>query len=88
VFLFSISSAFPHNCTSPTQFLGALLIFSTAFLAVSTLVKSRSIDAGLVGLVLSYALSTTQSLNWVIRSATEVETKCAPACFVLELEGL
>ncbi|TNY24017.1 hypothetical protein DMC30DRAFT_371993 [Rhodotorula diobovata] len=56
------------------EFLGALLIFSTAFLAVSTLVKSRSIDAGLVGLVLSYALSTTQSLNWVIRSATEVET--------------
>jgi ATP-binding cassette subfamily C (CFTR/MRP) protein 1 len=26
--------------------------------------------------MLSYALSTTQTLNWIVRSATEVETKC------------
>ena len=28
----------------------------------------------MVGLMLSYALTTTQSLNWIVRSATEVET--------------
>ena len=38
------------------------------------LVRSRNIDAGLVGLLMSYALNTTQSLNWIVRSATEVET--------------
>jgi ATP-binding cassette, subfamily C (CFTR/MRP), member 1 len=32
------------------------------------------VDAGLVGLVLSYALSTTSSLNWVVRSVSELET--------------
>ncbi|GAA5821197.1 hypothetical protein JCM3770_005247 [Rhodotorula araucariae] len=56
------------------EFLGAILIFSTAMLAVSTLVRYNSINAGLAGLMLSYALSTTQSLNWIVRSATEVET--------------
>lgn len=34
---------------------------------------TTGVDAGLVGLVLSYGLSTTQSLNWVVRSASEVE---------------
>ena len=28
----------------------------------------------LVGLMITYSLSITQSLNWVVRSATEVET--------------
>lgn len=30
-----------------------------------TLVQTRNIDTGLVGLMLSYALSTTQTLNWI-----------------------
>ncbi|GAA5854514.1 hypothetical protein JCM9279_000825 [Rhodotorula babjevae] len=56
------------------EFLGAILIFSTAILAVATLVRYNTVNAGLVGLMLSYALSTTQTLNWIVRSATEVET--------------
>ncbi|GAA6005323.1 hypothetical protein JCM10207_002938 [Rhodosporidiobolus poonsookiae] len=56
------------------EFIGSILIFSTATLAVFTLVRYRSLDAGIVGLMLSYALSTTQTLNWIVRSATEVET--------------
>lgn len=59
-----------------------------ALLSVTALVTS-GVDAGLVGLVLSYALNTTSSLvssfmfpdlyiltaiqNWVVRSASEVE---------------
>jgi len=34
---------------------------------------SSGVDAGLVGLVLSYALNATSSLNWVVRAASEVE---------------
>ncbi|BGP13132.1 hypothetical protein JCM10213v2_001051 [Rhodosporidiobolus nylandii] len=56
------------------EFLGSIIIVSTALLAVFTLVHSGSVDAGIVGLMLSYALSTTQTLNWIVRSATEVET--------------
>ncbi|KAF9525987.1 multidrug resistance-associated ABC transporter [Crepidotus variabilis] len=54
------------------EFVGALIIFAVAVLAMFALVTS-GVDAGLVGLVLSYALSTTSSLNWVVRSASEVE---------------
>ncbi|KAF9473354.1 multidrug resistance-associated ABC transporter [Pholiota conissans] len=54
------------------EFVGALIILTVAFLAMSALITS-GVDAGLVGLVLSYALNTTSSLNWVVRSASEVE---------------
>ena len=43
------------------EFVGALIIFMVALLAVLALI-SRGVDAGLVGLVLSYALNTTSSL--------------------------
>ena len=33
-----------------------------------------SISPGLVGLSISYALSVTQTLNWLVRMASEVET--------------
>ncbi|KAF8957433.1 multidrug resistance-associated ABC transporter [Flammula alnicola] len=54
------------------EFVGALIILTVAFLAMSALITT-GVDAGLVGLVLSYALNTTSSLNWVVRSASEVE---------------
>ncbi|KAG1740326.1 P-loop containing nucleoside triphosphate hydrolase protein [Suillus lakei] len=54
------------------EFVGAVIIFVTAVLAISAVVTSN-VDAGLVGLVLSYALNTTGSLNWFVRSASEVE---------------
>jgi ABC-type multidrug transport system fused ATPase/permease subunit len=70
------------------EFVGALIIFLVALLAVLTLI-SNGVDAGLVGLVLTYALNATSSLvcflsfeslgfefysqNWVVRAASEVE---------------
>ncbi|KAM0749801.1 hypothetical protein T439DRAFT_39861 [Meredithblackwellia eburnea MCA 4105] len=56
------------------EFIGSIIILATALLAVVTLVRTNSVDAGIVGLMLSYALTTTQTLNWIVRSATEVET--------------
>jgi len=56
------------------ELIGSFLIFSAAQLSVIALVRSRNINAGLVGLLMSYALNTTQSLNWIVRSASEVET--------------
>ena len=43
------------------EFVGALIILTVAFLAMSALITT-GVDAGLVGLVLSYALNTTSSL--------------------------
>ncbi|KAF8340537.1 metal resistance protein YCF1 [Cantharellus anzutake] len=55
------------------EFLGSCVVLVAAVLSVTTVVVSDNIDSGLVGLVLSYAISTTGSLNWVIRSAGDVE---------------
>ncbi|KAJ2933863.1 hypothetical protein H1R20_g3220, partial [Candolleomyces eurysporus] len=54
------------------EFVGALIIFAVTLLSMAALIAT-GVDAGLVGLVLSYALNTTSSLNWVVRSASEVE---------------
>ncbi|KIP05505.1 hypothetical protein PHLGIDRAFT_128871 [Phlebiopsis gigantea 11061_1 CR5-6] len=54
------------------EFVGATIIFLAASLAIGALVTT-GVDAGLVGFVLSYALNTTSSLNWVVRSMSEVE---------------
>ncbi|KAF9442601.1 multidrug resistance-associated ABC transporter [Macrolepiota fuliginosa MF-IS2] len=54
------------------EFVGALIILCVVLLAMIALITS-GVDAGLVGLVLSYALNTTSSLNWLVRSASEVE---------------
>ncbi|KAI0305966.1 metal resistance protein YCF1 [Multifurca ochricompacta] len=54
------------------EFIGALIILISCLLSVGALITS-GVDAGLVGLVISYALNTTSSLNWLVRSASEVE---------------
>ncbi|THH19236.1 hypothetical protein EW146_g1884 [Bondarzewia mesenterica] len=54
------------------EFVGAAIILVAATLSMIGLITT-GVDAGLVGLVLSYALNTTTSLNWVVRSASEVE---------------
>ncbi|KAK3825331.1 MAG: ATP-binding cassette transporter 1 [Benniella sp.] len=53
--------------------LGSLVIFGSAFFSVYSLARHDTVDPGLVGLSLTYALSLTQSLNWVVRMYTEVE---------------
>ncbi|KAI0819664.1 metal resistance protein YCF1 [Trametes gibbosa] len=54
------------------EFVGSTIIFIAAILAIAALITT-GVDAGLVGFVLSYALNTTGSLNWLVRSASEVE---------------
>ncbi|KAF9054322.1 metal resistance protein YCF1 [Panaeolus papilionaceus] len=54
------------------EFVGVFIITTVGLLAMFTLITT-GIDAGLVGLVLSYALDTTSSLSWLVRSASSVE---------------
>ncbi|KAF9941830.1 hypothetical protein BGZ67_003920 [Mortierella alpina] len=54
--------------------LSSIIIFGSAFLAVVSLSRNISVDPGLVGLSLTYALSITQTLNWMVRQYTEIES--------------
>ncbi|MEQ2260817.1 hypothetical protein XENORESO_001848, partial [Xenotaenia resolanae] len=53
------------------QFLGNLVVFFAALFAV---ISRNSIDSGLVGLSISYALNVTLTLNLVVRLTSELET--------------
>ncbi|KAM4729257.1 ATP-binding cassette sub-family C member 2 [Anableps anableps] len=53
------------------EFLGNLVVFFSALFAV---ISRNSIDSGLVGLSISYALNVTQTLNWLVRMTSELET--------------
>ncbi|KAI5087921.1 canalicular multispecific organic anion transporter 1 [Silurus meridionalis] len=53
------------------EFLGNLVVFFSALFAV---LSRESLDSGLVGLSISYALNVTQTLNWLVRMTSELET--------------
>ncbi|CBQ72946.1 probable YCF1-Vacuolar ABC transporter responsible for vacuolar sequestration of glutathione-S-conjugates [Sporisorium reilianum SRZ2] len=55
------------------EMMGSVIIFVASTLAVLIRTRNGKMDAGLLGLMMSQALSTTQTLNWVVRSASEVE---------------
>lgn len=54
------------------EMVGNLIILFAALFAV--LSRSSSNTAGMVGLSVSYALQITQTLNWLVRMTSEVET--------------
>ncbi|XP_074156530.1 multidrug resistance-associated protein 1-like isoform X3 [Sminthopsis crassicaudata] len=53
------------------EFLGNLLVFFAALLAV---LAGDTMDSATVGLIISYALNITQSLNFWVRKSCEIET--------------
>ena len=58
-----------------SKHLVTLFVFQIIFCAALLAVLGRdALSPGLVGLSVSYALSVTQTLNWLVRMASEVET--------------
>uniref|UniRef100_A0A3B4B9M5 ATP-binding cassette, sub-family C (CFTR/MRP), member 2 n=1 Tax=Periophthalmus magnuspinnatus TaxID=409849 RepID=A0A3B4B9M5_9GOBI len=53
------------------EFVGNLVVFFAALFAV---ISRNSLDSGMVGLSISYALNVTQTLNWLVRMTSELET--------------
>lgn len=53
------------------EMIGNLIIFSAALFAV---LGRDDVNPGIVGLSVSYALQITQTLNWLVRMTSEVET--------------
>ncbi|PWN42694.1 putative YCF1 [Ceraceosorus guamensis] len=56
------------------EFIGSTIILLSSMLAVWLCTSGKGkMDAGLMGLMLSQVLNTTQTLNWLVRSLSEVE---------------
>ncbi|XP_048800530.1 ATP-binding cassette sub-family C member 2 [Lagopus muta] len=53
------------------EFVGSLVVFFSALLAV---ISKNSLEGGIVGLSVSSALNVTQTLNWLVRMTSELET--------------
>ncbi|KAJ8319363.1 hypothetical protein KUTeg_004454 [Tegillarca granosa] len=53
------------------EFVGNCIVFFAALFAV---IGRDSLSAGIVGLSITYALNVTQTLNWLVRMTTELET--------------
>ncbi|XP_017924703.1 canalicular multispecific organic anion transporter 1 [Manacus vitellinus] len=53
------------------EFVGSLVVFFSALLAV---ISKNTLAGGIVGLSVSSALSVTQTLNWLVRTSSELET--------------
>ncbi|TPX31400.1 hypothetical protein SmJEL517_g05244 [Synchytrium microbalum] len=54
--------------------IGSLIVFGSALFTVLTIYITGHIDGSSVGLSLMYALSVTQTLNWMVRQSCEIET--------------
>jgi ABC-type multidrug transport system fused ATPase/permease subunit len=54
------------------EFVGNCIVFFSALFAV---IERGNLSAGIVGLSVSYALRTTQSLTWFVRMMSDLETR-------------
>ncbi|KAH3676265.1 hypothetical protein WICMUC_002142 [Wickerhamomyces mucosus] len=65
------------------QMIGSIIIFFAATLSIT-----NGLTAGMAGLVISYALRVTSSLNWIVRMTVEVETNIVSVERVLDYSEL
>lgn len=70
------------------EFIGSLIILAAALFSSLAVSSGKGPSPGLVGLAMSYALSITQSLNWLVRQTVEVETNIVSVERVLEYSNL
>ena len=70
------------------EFLGSVIIFSSAVFAIISVTTGSGLSAGMVGLAMSYALQITASLTWIVRQTVEVETNIVSVERVLEYAEL
>ncbi|KAG0655558.1 hypothetical protein C6P45_002974 [Maudiozyma exigua] len=66
------------------QAIGAFIILCTALLTLSTINTDKQLGTGMVGLLMSYVLSITMSLTWIVRSSVLLETNVVSVERVLE----
>ncbi|KAJ1887391.1 hypothetical protein LPJ66_009144, partial [Kickxella alabastrina] len=69
------------------EFLSAFIIFATAMLGVISLLYGKG-DAGLVGLSVTYALQSTQQINWMLRMECDLENSMCDYVRIQEFQEL
>ncbi|CAL1532770.1 unnamed protein product [Lymnaea stagnalis] len=71
-----ICKFFNYTCNrwlgNRTELVGNLIVLTATLIAVSS---TDSISAGIMGLSISYALQITESLNWMVRLTSDMETQ-------------
>lgn len=70
------------------EFIGAVIILSASGLAIISVAGGNGPKASMVGLAMSYVLTVTTSLNWIVRQTVEVETNIVSVERVLEYTRL
>lgn len=73
---YNMEAYYPSICANRwlalrLEFLGNCVVFFAALLAV---IDRESISAGIAGLSISYAMNITQTLNWMVRMSSQLET--------------
>ena len=53
------------------EFVGSLIIFFSSFFVV---LQRNNLTPGIIGLTVSYSLTVTATLNWMVRSFTDFES--------------
>ncbi|KAJ3040828.1 hypothetical protein HDV00_010443 [Rhizophlyctis rosea] len=56
------------------EFIGSLVVFGSALFSVVSILIHGRINPSIVGLMLTYSLNVTQTLNWMVRQSCEIET--------------
>ncbi|KAJ2720120.1 hypothetical protein GGI07_004797 [Coemansia sp. Benny D115] len=69
------------------EFMSAFIIFATALLGVISLIYGN-VDAGLVGLSVTYALQSTQQINWMLRMECDLENSMCDYVRIQEFQQL
>ncbi|OEJ88398.1 Bile pigment transporter 1 [Hanseniaspora osmophila] len=66
------------------QIIGGLIILFTSVAACASINTSHPISAGLIGLLMAYAMQVSTSLLWIVRMAVQIETNIVSVERILE----
>ena len=69
------------------EFAGTVIIGAAALLAVLFKNPANTMFTSMAALAISYSLNTTQSLNWVVRMTTDMETQIVDVEHIEECLG-
>ncbi|KAI8911120.1 P-loop containing nucleoside triphosphate hydrolase protein [Gorgonomyces haynaldii] len=56
------------------ELIGSLIVFCSGMVGVLSIYFTWNLSASIIGLMLTYSLNITQTLNWMVRQSCEIET--------------
>jgi ATP-binding cassette subfamily C (CFTR/MRP) protein 1 len=56
------------------EFIGSLVVFGSSIFGAVTVLLSNTRQTSMIGLMVSFSLTITQTLNWMVRQSCEIET--------------